>query len=484
MSVTYTVAVDWDKDGDYSDTGEDITGDVLPDEGITWERGRDAIRDFSPPAAGKAALTLNNASKDYSPDNTGSPLYGKLTPKRTITIGATKDDTDYALFAGRLDDIPQNPGKKQAGLTALGMLARLRGVKVSTGLYEGITTDAAIGHVLDAAGWPAGARTLDSGKTTLKYWWADADDAFDAVVQLLNTEGPGAAIYEDGNGYFVFESRHYRLTQTRATTSQATFHDSGATPPYHIAPFSYNPGLTDSIVNECTIDVNVRTEEDLDVIWELGQSLTIPAGSSTRIVVSAADGDPIKSAVTPVSGTDYTVTSGSVASLTLSRTSGPSTSIYIEAGSSGATISGLQLRAVRISKTKIQIANTIDASASQDDFELQTFNLPIWPELDINVAQDFTNAIVGRYKDPRATVTITVAGDDATHIQQVLEREISDRITVIEAQSGLSGDMHIEHVAHTLTDRHVVVLSCEKADDAGQYAVWGTARWGQSVWAF
>lgn len=491
--VTYPAyQVTWDisGDGDTLDSGENISdlNRVLDDPGVTFTRGRDQVRQLAPPAAGRCDLDIDNRSRDYSTENAASPLYGLIGPGGRLTIAATRGATTYPLWAGVVDDVQQDVPGKRVRLPALGTLSRLVGKTVSTPVYQAIRTDQALGYILDAVGWPALERNLGVGKTTLLWWWLDEEDALSAVVRLLNTEGPGAAIYEDGAGKFVFESRHYRLTTARSTTATTTFRDSG-TAPYHIAPFGLDAHLKD-VINSATIPVNLRTLGGLGVVWSLGATLTLPPYVATQIEVTATSGDPFTGAVTPASGTDYTVTTGSLGAVSLNRTSGARVTLSLTAGAGGATLTGLQLRAQRLTATSVGVRNTIDCAASIARNGLRTLgegNYPLWGEIDVNVAQDFANAIVAAYRDPRATATVTIQGADDTHLDQCLAREISDRIHVTEYQSGLDSDMYVESLRHTIDGggrRHTVTLGCEKASAVNQYAVWGSAVWGGSVWAY
>src|SRR5690606_4375511 len=83
---------------------------------------------------------------------------------------------------------------------AYGNFARLQNKTVSTELFTDITTGAAIGKVLDAAGFPASKRNIATGKVTLPFWWADEVNAFAMLEQLRQSEGVTAQLYEDGQG--------------------------------------------------------------------------------------------------------------------------------------------------------------------------------------------------------------------------------------------------------------------------------------------
>lgn len=89
MATTYNVAIDWTGDQDFADAGEDVSARVL-DRGttLTIRYGRDQARAFSPLAPGRAQFELDNRSRDYSPENTSSPLYGLVLPGRAVRIQA------------------------------------------------------------------------------------------------------------------------------------------------------------------------------------------------------------------------------------------------------------------------------------------------------------------------------------------------------------------------------------------------------------
>ena len=73
--INYRVLVDWSGDGDFGDTGEDITSDVLQ---VLWTRGRDYASGFvGRSTAGRLSARLRNDSDRYSSFNSGGSLYGR-----------------------------------------------------------------------------------------------------------------------------------------------------------------------------------------------------------------------------------------------------------------------------------------------------------------------------------------------------------------------------------------------------------------------
>lgn len=482
----YTTAIDWDRSRTFAGPGADVTDRTLAD-GIACERGRDQARALAPPMAGQGRFALDNRSRDYAPGNPASPLAGLLYPGCLVRGAATHLGVTYPLWTGILDDLPQRPalGERRVDIPWLGTLARLRGVTVSTALYEGISTDRALAVVLDAAGWPTADRVLSAGRTIFPYWWCEAADAYEMVATIALSEGPGAALYEDARGRLVFEDRYYRLDAARAVTAQATFRDAGAGP-WHVAPFAYEPGLKD-VINVASLDVIRRARGPLGVVWQADGAFALGPGETLRLDAVASGGDPFVEAVAPVAGVDYTVTGGTVAGVTLGRTSGGSAPLALTAGPTGASVAGLQLRARTLVGTKLRATSTIDAAASVARYGRRDWTAAIWPELDLNVAIDHCNVIVGLYREPRPTVTITVAAQDAASGTAVLAREISDRVRVVEAQTGLDNDLYIERIAHAIdagSGAHLATFGLSPADATPQYLRLDSGTLGTGVLGF
>lgn len=532
---TWQGVVDWSKNGDFTGTAEDISAYMAASPGLVIELGLDSARSFSPPRIGRARLELLNADQRFSAEFPGSPIYQLMKPARDVeyrvTVGSEidYDSEDYyddaslyngeaqlTVFTGQTDELPQDPelARRRVGLTSIGTLTRLRGRrrqgrKVSTQLYESISTGTAVGYVLDAAGWPAGERSIDAGSTTLTYWWLDEEEPYQAILDLLAVEGPQAAFYEDGDGVLHFEGRNYRGVTSRCLTSQATFLDNetagaeatydsseveydsdelyeGSGAVYHVRPFGYDQGFK-NVINQCLFEIVQRTLQSLGVVWTYGGgNLTLSANEV--LAITARTDDPFKAAVC-TNGVDVTVSAGSIASVTLSRTSGGSTTITLTAGAGGATVNLLQLRAqsLPISST-LTVTNAVDASASIDEFELQDQKITALRDVSVADAVSVCDAIVTRYMDPLPTVSFTVSNHNFRHVYEQFFRRVSDRCTIYESHTGVSWDAHINQIVHRALEGgliHYTTFVCEKApvsgtayvwDDAA--AVWGTATWG------
>lgn len=393
-----------------------------------------------------------------------------------------------SLFTGNLDDVPQQPafGEHTATLPALGSLARLKGVAVSTGLYQNIRIDVALNILLDAAGWPASDRRIAQGNTTLLWWWLDDRDAFEAAVELMNTEGPGAYFGEDGDGNIVFEGRYHRLTNSRALLPQAVFLENGQQP-YRLDRMDYNPGLK-GVVNACTVETRRRIATGIEVVWTLGSSFTLGPNEFRIFTAAAGDGSPLTNAQLPMNGVDYTTVSGTVASTVLFRTSGGNITFRMDATAAGASISGLQLRAQRLAvSSTTRVSERVDTTTSRGRYGRRNFALQVWPEMDDLVAQDFCDAIVNAYQEPRATMSLWLPADiGGLTADRALYLRPSDRIAVYDTQTGLAGEAFVEQVEYTNQGNQFLVrLGCEEVSSAASnYLVWDLGAWDEDRWSY
>lgn len=471
------VEVDWDRTG-YTATPDDVTIFVRPGQQlISVAYGRDQSTALAPTVSGSGSFTLSNADKRFSPRNIASPLYGLIKPARPVRITRTvtglldvysdiySDEyvvgsAGYTLFVGHTDDNPINPDvdNKTVSLALLDSLADFRGLTVSTPLYQGIRTGTAIGYILDACGWSSTLRDLDAGATVIPWFWCDGKDALTALEEIIRSEGPPALLTIGADGSIVFRDRHHRLTRTASITSQGTWRGSGVLEPVMQRGFSYDEAWR-NIINTGSVSVDVRAPQELQPVWTSDTTISLSAGEEKLVTASATD--PFLNAVPPVAGVDYTAVSGTVTT-TLFRTSGASATIKLKAGGSPAVISNLQLRA-----QPVTVAYTVQVSASDvasiADFGPRSFPGDL-PWCGVADAQAVLDTAVAIRSQPLPIITCRfVIGANTMKAAQILARDLSDRVTVIEPETAVNGDFYVESIAHELTGEfdHTVVFGLE-----------------------
>lgn len=491
-SPTALVTIDWTNDGDFADTGEDVSARLIAP--LKAERGRNQIISLSPPVASDLTGEIDNRSGDYSPDNPLSPLSPNVDVGRRIRYALVNGPTPYDVMRGYLALVAPHPdvGRRTVEIGALGNMARLVDKKgFSSALYGdgtaagAITADQAMHVVFDLAQIPSGDRAFDTCYTKLLWFCVRPDDElFDLAIRIWASEGFGARFYDGKDGKTYLKNRFAGLLEARSSSAQATFADASPEPYY----LDWEPDSGEqSVVNVCSVPWQRRAADATDaVIWSFGDALSLAGGEARQLPVEPEGDDPITSVVVPVAGTDYTVAAGAIVGATFDRTSGPFVTLTLTAGASGATISGLQVRG-RLARvvSSMRIANTVDASASLARYGPKPYQLQILPEIDPLVAQDFANAVVGQLQAPRPLRTIRVPLATSTMINAALAREVGDRIRIINAQSSFDRSMMIEdvRVEWPADDGPCCYLGCEAVNDVN-YGFWDLGLWDIALWAY
>ena len=472
--VAYSVLIDWNGDGAVTGVGDDVTADVLGDGSWTSTYGRDQSRQLSPSRVGSATWSLCNTSRIYSPENEDSPIVNDLGPARPVFFDVAFPTVDHALFRGRIDDFNVHPDRSNltADFTALDGLAQLQGVELSTQVYEGLRTGQIIRIILDAVGWPVADRLIDVGASFARFWWADGKDAFIAVQEIVQAEGPPSIAYVAPGGTFVFEDRHHRLQDARSLSPQAAFAsrlvscDTPAVTGFsYTAPFEYETGWRD-IVNSVETVVDERQPDiEVDPVWESDSPFSISSGETVSIAVTT--NEPMTNAITPQLNSDYFHTGPGTVTVVLSRLSGQTIIIQLTAAGGASTVTFLRLRA-RLIPVARMIRVTATDPASIGTFGERRFPGQI-PWATANDTAAVADVILSHYAQRRPIVKMRVVAQDPDHLEQILGRTISDRITISNGELGLDSDFFIEQVSHTIRrinpERppiHAGVFGCER----------------------
>ncbi len=432
----YFVEVDWNNDGDFTDAYDDVIADV---KSIHFSRGKSD--ELGKAEVGQLSITLNNVNGLYSPSNSAGSLYGSLLPKRPIKVYYSSGGTNYPLFYGFIEEIVPHPHltEQDCIITAVDGLDFLSRHDLATALYKTTTdntlTGAIHGYILTDAGWSATMRTLDAGQDTVPYWYGADVKARFAQEEIDDSEQGFSFI--DGAGNFRFEDRHHRSTATHQT-SQGTFDNTMAQITY-----SLNPKNVYNIVKVRITPWTLQAEAEL---WRLQETPTIPVGETytywgeSQYFVDAW--------VTPVITTDYTA-SGSV-SITTTKFA---KSIKLEVTNTDTVPVTLTLLKARGTwyDDQTKVTRKAENSTSQTAYQKRTYELDGKYMTDANKAQDFANYAIGKFKDPRAELSMSIMNQDAATLTQILSREISDRITIVNTKLGVNADYFIDYMEHDIS---------------------------------
>ena len=141
---------------------------------------------------------------------------------------------------------------------------------------------ARIGRILNAVGWPAGDRSLSTGSTVLGVYNSDGS-TLSALQTIADTEQ--GLLFVDGSGNITLRDRQWQLTNSSATTSQATFGDAGSETPY--ADIEIDGNHLDYIRNVVTVTYT-------------GSSVTVK--DTTSVTAYGEQADSVAANALPASG--------------------------------------------------------------------------------------------------------------------------------------------------------------------------------------
>lgn len=429
--------------GGFSEDGDDVTERTLAESEVVIEFGRDQNRKLSPTASGRATLSLDNRSLDYSPDNLASPLAGNVLPARPLRIRGALGGTEYILFRGFYDDFDVKPDqfRSSVDIGALDPIAAFRDVKISTQIYKGIRTGQAINYVLDALGWPVDRRDIDTGATGIRWWWEQDSDGYEALQKIVTSEGPGAIVYADQFGNIVFRDRHHRLLQTRSITAQASFNPLDE-PAY--SELVYDHGWRD-IINSVSIEVNEYDPSDEpEIIFEDPSSRIVPVSGHVDITI-VTDDPVIEPTVT------YDDTFATTSSFILD--SGQRLTLRITAGGFGSVVRNLVVQARPVT-SKRTFTITSEDTVSQGKYKKRDYPFEA-PWAGVNDAAAIGSLIIGQYAERTPIVTATLKSSTlftTTRLQEQLKRELSDRVHFVNDETALDHHFFIERIQHRISD--------------------------------
>jgi len=440
--------------------GEDVTLKTLGVRTpLSIGYGRDQIRSLSAVSPGQMEIELSNISRDYSPNNPGSVIAGFLGSGKSIVVKASYDGMSHVLFNGYLDDYTIVPDRSNRSVqfTCLDMLSKFN-ANVSTEVFEALRTGDGIHKILDAIGWPADKRDIDPGATIMQFWYADSQTGMDALNGILQSEGPPSIAYVSSSNNFVFRDRHHRILQPSSIEVQATYVDSGPEPQFS-APMTYDIGWKD-IVNTVDVNIDQRAAGDIGVVFTSTDVIVLNAGES-RVLTIQAD-SPFIDAVIPEETTDYVLQYGSV-NFALSRLSGASVDVTITAITQSA-VNGFTMRAKPITAARTYRVFVQDANSVADN------NGPVpydgdMPWANLNDAYAVAAILLGQRAQRLPVITITINNKNDVRLNEILTRDISDRVHLVEAETFTDHDFFIEKIEHSVIDvgkNHTIVISCEQ----------------------
>lgn len=471
--ATYQVHIDWDRNGNYTGTYDDVS---------SYVRSIEAFTGFKEPytnVAGEKTLRieLDNSDRRFSPDYSSSPLYGKRFRNRPIRFQVINGATTI-LWTGTTDTITVQTninGERRAYITATGYKRILDTMQSYVELQVGKSTDLIIAAILAGITIPE-ARTsgpwilgvtgyteldtttilssniltssLETGYLTPSYAgdnWGDGVTPYEAIKQVIEAER--GKFFENRTGVMTMYNRNHFISDY---LSDATYTDATIV--------SYDYGYGRDIQNNITIRYAPRVAgTGSEILWELDTPIEINAGNEKKIRAKFTEqgSDSKVSATTVYKPTEaestfvYTGGNAVIVSFTPSATSAE---IVIKSFSGDITVSTLIVKGIKLTAyNRAEVSARDGANEFYDDRHDLVFDLPILDrEIDAQAIADYE---ISRRAAARGVFySVTLMNKNAASLTAILARTIGDRVTLSEQQTGHTGDYFIIGEQHTVSN--------------------------------
>jgi len=483
---TYRYYVDWDNGPGQSPPVEpflgafdDISAYALKAD---WSYGSDSGTPGQT-KAGSASITLDNSSSLFSSYNTLSDIYGKILPgiwvRITMQIGAGAEVT---MWQGKLDSIVPRVGDRvtvsTATLQAYGPLQQSsEDADVDIAMQTDITTGDAVDLILDAAGYPAADRDIDTGLSTMSRFWARKGRVLELLRELEAQEA--GLLRETKDGKIQFESRAHRASAPH-TTARSTY-GTGTLRPWNLQ--QENPLL--DIYNSIKAKVRTFNKSEtvtLATICDVrngtggppiplanGETKVIdiefptPSSPSQLLAVETWGIVTVEINTTEAGdGTDLT----NIVTMSRQELGRTLRCTFVNSSGSAGYFIRLFVNGVAIVEGDPLTVSAEDTT-SQAKFRKRALPNPSQWLTQLAEGQAYCNHIIALYKDPRPALRFTLkANYNATHLAEAQAIDVSDRIHITANLGtfglGINGDFFVESLHHKVNEGriHEVQVYC------------------------
>ena len=480
--TTWTIAVDWDRSGDFSGTYDDVTSRVVS---AKWFLG--TRRPYADTADNSTlTMVLTNDDRRYSPEYSSGPLSGKLAPYRRVKIESNDGSTTRTHWIGwieRIQPAVNQHGQRTVTITAQGVMQFYKAAETHLEIQENQRADQIIEALIKevvippalTAAWiigrignselddttrlanTTGYSELDTGLTTFAIagdnWIhqggpsGQREDTFNVYRAIWDvTAAERGRFYFSREGKALFWNRHHLLDEV---ANAATFNDT-------MQDLVYIYAGADEFHNEIIVVCHPRAHSATadETLWELAGTVRIDPGDTREMVAKYQDASGWRLSGKNISSSGATFSQGSATITLKERATGAEVSLS-NTGSTPAYLTGLTIQGEKISDAGQMEASAIDQD-SIVDYGRRTLRLNL-PALDnLEDAEQIATYEVNRRSQPRGAVrSITLkshAKNGGGHHAQQLARTLGDHITIQETQTDHDSGYFIIGEMHALED--------------------------------
>lgn len=505
MAVTYTVEMDFGRDGTFGHAQAVITSRV---QDASWTMGMsEALAEFATPS--RMSLRLENIDGAWSPDLAGATYRGLLVPGVLVRLRATWGGTTRTLWTGKVTQIAAVPGRyaNESGgwhavnITAEDPMGELLTVEYAPRLLLDARTDEAIRALFDAGVfvypysksalmldsgrldverlWDAsGMLSLDTGETVLA-WAGDNLDQGRGVSgqtylrEAVAAEAGGRFFWDGRTGKFAFHNRYRDAPRTPDATLGGEYL-AGA-----VAAFGKE------LANIVTVQYEPRAIGTPNtLLWEIDAPFTLRSGEERVLTaryrdVTVKDAKVSALSVLPIQVGDIVANEQSSAKAKKTDPGPPpgrdvsaQMNTFVEAKASSAKVTVKNPLGVSVQVTTLKLRGTPlttyarDEAMAMDGASIRDYDkreaLIVMRAIDdaefaaglagVHLAR--RKRAVNRWEKATLKVGWLMSGAEEDFVQgQIVQRTVGDRVRLSDAWSGHDAQYIIVGEAHRLDAR-------------------------------
>ena len=364
-----------------------------------------------------------------------------------------------SLFHGPIDSIHPRPGlgEQYCYVRALDDMERLTSVRLymyaTSSFPQG--SDDILEDILDYADVGSDRRLLDSGTALVPDTFSPAiwgELATDEIHRLQDEED--GFVYVDGHGYWRLENRTHRTTAPH-TASLATIKDTDDGTNSYFSELVWDDGV-DNVENMVYMRVRGYTNNGSQTAWTLSEKPQFSSSETKEFLAESVNHDTVGGQVAPVENTDYDANTqqgggGSDISSELTVThanttdyNGKGTLIRVAFGATSGYLTLLQLRTLNAIDFDDPVLLLQEDSASKNAYGERARTIDAKWIREVDVALATIASRLARKKNPKTVINVTVPNGSTANLMLMIQRGLSDRVTVSYSDMGISEDFFVE----------------------------------------
>lgn len=413
-------------------------------------------------AVGRLRLTLKNTTRIFSPEYSGSPLYGKLRGQRKFQVYGVSPGEDRLMWTGWLDRISPQPGvlgTRLAYLEASDGRKYLDGKKLYTDPQTNKTARELIyQQIMPLIELPQTTPFVPTipppfdYETVYPYALDNAEDGTDALRVLREIVGA-----EQGKFYFV-RGGSYGWLDLRALGGSTASLDADLVDDFANCDYRY----AETLINECVATAQKRklSASLTKKLWELEETLTLDALESEEIRVQYTNEDTDNDRQIAGIGVYVVFTGDAGVSYVLNETNANTATITLtNANGAPANVTGLEVRGQKLTSfNQVQRQRRDDVSIAEFGVRAERLDFKIIS--DKKQAKNLANYRIGRFGQPFGEITSLTLKPNTTAMQDLIVKiDPGSRIRVRETQLAHDGYYNVIGEEHRLGNDDNSVVS-------------------------